>query len=142
MIGVKLAHAPRVEIDGHDFIAQPLLLDHGGQLGRQRLVVAKDRNRPLAQLCEVLGAITQDQRFARTRHAVNHAMPFPQAARQLLLLQVHDTNEIRDFRTDLAMFFARICLNTNTHFRKHMPAHTVDLRQRQLHLELDGEHAP
>jgi UDP-N-acetylmuramate-alanine ligase len=42
---------------------------------------------------QVFGAVAQDHRFARARHAVDDAVAVAQAAGQLLLLQVHHAHD-------------------------------------------------
>ena len=44
----------------------------------------------VAERAQMLGSKGQDQRLARSGNAANNSMPFPQAARDLFLMHVHD----------------------------------------------------
>ncbi len=142
VVGVQLAHAPCMEVHHVDLVLQALGFDDLRQLGGERLVIAKHEDRALAHLRQVFGAVAEDQGFAGTRHAVNHAMAFAKAARELFLLDVHHAQDLGDLGRGLAGCGKQIVLRRDAHFRKHVPANPVDLRQRQLQRELAREHVP
>src|SRR5262245_40320510 len=52
--------------------------------------VAQDEHRLCCRTCQMFGSKGKDQCFTRSSDAANNSMPFSQAARDLLLMHVHD----------------------------------------------------
>lgn len=104
-------------------------------------VVAENEDRPGADFGEVFGAVTEDQRLAAAGDAVDDAVAFAEAAGELLLLNIHDANDVGDFRF-LIVEKAVLRWRGDADFGKEVPADAVDLRQREWHAARKGEHAP
>src|SRR5258708_14446133 len=66
-------------------------------------------------------------------------MPIAQAARELLLLQVHDAHDVRQL---VRVFRQKAALHRNTHLREHDPPRALELRHRHGFAESVGEHVP
>jgi hypothetical protein len=79
---------------------------------------------------QVFGAVAQQHGFARAGHAVDDAVAVAQAARQLLLLQVHHAQHVGHFGGCVGFVKQAACSGTRTCGNMN-PAHAVDLRQRQ-----------
>ncbi len=97
---------------------------------------------------KVQTAIDENQRLAGPGRAMDDPVAATQAAGQLLLLQIHDPDNV-GYRLDCLDAFG---LNStggvkqaallDAYFRKHMPADTVDLRQAQRRVGNMPEHGP
>ena len=66
----------------------------------------------------------------KTCHAVDYAMAFAKAARQLLLLQVHDPHQVRNLDgIEFPCIEEPHLGNRQPDFGKQVPTHTIELRQ-------------
>ena len=61
----------------------------------QRSVEAEHENRLALSSCQVEAAISKDHGLTRSRDAVDDAMTVPQRPCELLLLKIHDLDDIR-----------------------------------------------
>ena len=142
-IGHQLIAAPLVEVHGVHAVGNALGGHHAGQLLGQRFVVAEDEDgfagRRLG-LGQVFGPVAQQHGLAGAGHAVDHAVPLAQAARQLLLLQVHHAHDAGQL--GLGVFGKQGALRWHAHVGEHDPAHAVHLRQRHGAADEVGEHLP
>src|SRR5690606_1971588 len=93
VIKLELIAAPAVKVANGYAIAQPTLGNHVLELRRECDVEAEHENRLAQRLGQPLASITQDQRFAGTRRAMDDTVSLSEATCQLLLLKVHDAHQ-------------------------------------------------
>ena len=89
----------------------------------------------------MFGAVAEDQRLATAGDAVDDAVAFAEAAGQLFLLQVHDADDVGDFRL-LVVKQAVLRRRGDADFGKQVPADAVDLRQGERDAARKRQHAP
>ena len=153
LVGVGHVVAPAVEGAHLHPLVQPPLPHQRVDARRQRPVVAKHQDRPVRPRRggELLGAVDQDHRLARPRHAVDDPVPLAHRARELLLLQVHHQHQRlarrrrhRGPRPARVVVIQQRGLRLQPDLGEEVPADAVALRQgqRRLQAELHREHAP
>ncbi len=119
-----------MKVHGVHAVGNAFGAQHAGELLGQRLVVAKHEDGFAGGgvgFGQVLGAVAQQHGLARAGHTVNHAVPVAQAARQLLLLDVHDPHDAGHLGGFVAVV-KQGALHLHSHLGKHDPAHAVELR--------------
>ena len=146
LVGAHQVFAPAVEGANDDALvdaaAAQLRVDAPGQ----RAVVAKHQHRLVdpRRGGELLRAKDQDHRLARTRRAVDHAVAVAQAARNLLLLQIHHLQQVGqcDVGRRIRLAVEQRGLRLHANLGEQVPADAVALRQGQGVRVVHREHAP
>lgn len=147
VVGLELGIAPAVEGAHIDLVCHAARFHPGGEPAGERFVVAEHEDGLGGGAREVLGAVAEDQRLAGAGHAVDDAVAIAEAARELLLLQIHDAHDVRQLhgfslRLGHALEQPALRGGGDAHFGKELPADAVDLRQAQEAGEADAEHLP
>jgi len=150
VIGAQLLATPIVKVVDVDLVVHLPLHHQLPEPGGQGDVVAEHQDRFVQQFRQIQATISQDQGLARSGHAMDHPMPFPQTAGQQLLLHVHHFDDVRQGRpglflvkeSGLSVVIARRLAGIDPHLWKQMPTDTVDLGHGQGPWKLDIEHVP
>ena len=143
VVSTQLAAAPAVECPDMHLVRDTLARHPVDQSSRKRLVVAQHQYRFGAHLGELLGAVAENQGLPRTRDAVDYAVTFAEAPRQLLLLKIHHPHQVRDLdRRKLILLEEPFLRTGQADLGEQMPPHPIKLRQRQVAVETNRKHFP
>src|SRR5689334_5462355 len=136
---LELVQAPAVKRACGYLCGDTLRLERRLQSVGQRFVEAKDQDRLGHDLGELRAAVSQNHGLARAGDAMNHAVPLAEASSQLLLLQIHDSDDVWELR-HIGLKQLRWPLDSD--FRKQVVPDPVNLRESQQARERDVKHLP
>ena len=144
-VALELLAAPFVEVAHGNPVLHPVPLHQVFEAAGQGLVVAEHQHRLVLAAGKLHAAVAQDHRLAGSGHAMNDPVPVAKRAGELLLLQVHDPDDVGDLDRRVigrSWRLQQVALHLDAQLREQVPAHTLDLRQAEQAGKRHQEHVP